>query len=111
MSVMYPICLSYWHTVILTSPSECQLQDLSVCHPTHDVTKLTVCPTVCSSSVMSVLPSANSMVKIPMSIPVQKFPYAINPGKLPSACTSTESSVYHHDSPVIMGRKCGNLPA
>ena len=61
---------SVCHSIILTSPSVCQLQDLSVCQPTCDVINPTVWLTVCSSSVTSVLPSANPMVKTPTSIPV-----------------------------------------
>ena len=49
-------------------------------------------------SVMSVLPSANPMVKMPTSIPVQNFPHEQNPGKLPFVHTSMESSLHHSDS-------------
>ena len=62
--------LSVCHNVIPTSPSVCQFQDSSVCYPTRDVINPTVWQTVCSLSVMSVLPSANPTVKIPMSTPV-----------------------------------------
>ena len=62
---------SVCHNVIPTSPSVCQLQDSSVCKPTHDVIIPPVWLTVCSSSAMSVQPSANPMVKMPMSIPVR----------------------------------------
>ena len=92
---------SVYHTVILTSPSICQLQDSSVCKRIHDVTKSTICPTVCSSPVMSILPSANSTVKIPTSIPVHKFLHALNPGKFPSTHTSMDLSVHHSDSPSV----------
>ena len=92
------VCQSYIpsvsHTVILTSPSVCQLQDSSVSQPT-------VWLTVCSLSIMSVLPSANPTVKIPTSNPVRNFPYEQNPGKLPFIRTSMESSVHHSDSPSI----------
>ena len=86
---------SVCHNVIPTSPSVCQLQDSSVCKPTHDVIIPPVWLTVCSSSVMSVQPSANPMVKMPMSIPVRNFPHDQNPGKIPFICTSTDSSVHH----------------
>ena len=92
---------SVCHTAIPTSLSVCQLQDSSVCQPTHDVTRTTVWLTVCSSSVTSVLPSANFMVKMPMSIPVQKFLLALHLGKLPSIRTSTDLSVHHTGSPSI----------
>ena len=85
--------LSVYHTIILTSLSLCQLQDSSVCQPTCDVIRPPIWPTVCLLSVTSVLPSANSMVKMPMSIPVQKFPHELNPGKLPSICISTDLPV------------------
>ena len=74
---------SVCHNIILTSPSVCQLQDSSVSYPTRDVIRTTVWPTVCWSSVTSVLPSANPIVKLPMSIPVQKFPTYTKPGKNP----------------------------
>ena len=119
---------SVCHTNIPTSPSVHQLQDLSVCQPTCDVTRTTVWLTVCLLSVMSVLPSANSTVKMPTSIPVQKFLHALNLGKLPSVCTTMDSSVHHSDSPSINsspsaanplkipcnygeGEKCSKLPA
>ena len=92
---------SVCHTIIPTSPSVCQLQDSSVCQPTHDVKRTTVWLTVCLLSVTSILPSANSMVKIPMSIPVHKFPHALNLRKLPSIHTSTDSSVHHTGSPSV----------
>ena len=60
-----------------------------------------VCVTVCSSSVTYILPSANFMVKMLMSIPVQEFLHALNPGKLPSIHTSMDSSVHHTGSPSI----------
>ena len=75
------------HTTAKTSPSLSQSRILSVCHNIIQ-TSPSVCPTrdarhtVCSSSVMSVLPSANYMVKIPMSIPVRNFLQEQNPGKL-----------------------------
>ena len=93
--------LSVCHTVILTSPSVRQLQDSSVCQPTHDVIRTPICLTVCLSSVTSILPSANSMVKMHMRIPVGKFPHALTLEKLPSVHTSMESSVHHSDSPSI----------
>ena len=101
------VCQTYnssvCHTVILTSPSVCQLHDLSVCLPTHDVTitRNTVCKAVHPSSVLSVIPSAKFMVKMPMSIPVQKFPITQNPGKLPSTHTSMDSSADPSGSPSI----------
>ena len=73
---------SVCHNVIPTSPSVCQLQELSVCHPTRDVIIPPVWLTVCSSSDMSVLPSANPIVNMPTSIPVQNFPHEQNPGKI-----------------------------
>ena len=72
---------SVCHNVMLTSLSVCQFQDLSDSQPTHDVINPTIWPTVCSLSVMSVLPSANPTVKMPMSIPVQNFLHDQNPGK------------------------------
>ena len=72
---------SVCHNIIPTSPSICQLQDSSVCQPFCDVTRTTIWPTVCLSSVMSVLPSAHPTVKMPTSIPVQNFPHDQNLGK------------------------------
>ena len=110
---------SICHNIILTSLSICQ-QDSSVCQPTCDAIISPVCLTVCSLSVMSVLPSANPKVKMPTSIPVQNYPHDQNLGKLPFVHTSTDSSVHHSDSlsinsspsaanpsksAVIMGRK------
>ena len=110
---------SVCHTVMLTSPSVCQLHDLTVCQPTCDVTRNTVWLTVCPSSVTSILPSANFMVKMPMSLPAQKFPNMNYPGKFLSVYTSLDSSVHHpgnlfvnlspsaanpSKSPVIIGR-------
>ena len=92
---------SVCHTIIPTSLSVCQLHDLSVCHPTHDVTRKTIWLTVCLSSVMSVLPSANSTGKMPTSIPVQKFSDRQYPGEFPSIHTSTDSSVLHSGSPSV----------
>ena len=89
---------SVCHNVIPTSPSICQLQDLSVCYPTHDVIRTTIWPTVCSSSVTSVLPSANPTVKIAMSIPVPKFLHALMLGKIPFIHTPMDSSVHHSHS-------------
>ena len=85
--------------------------------------RLVINPTIwlalCSSSVMSILPSANPTVKMPMSIPVQNFLHDQNPGKIPFICSSTESlSIIqairqstrhcllqtHQKSHVIMGR-------
>ena len=80
-------------TIEQTSPSVCQSRDSSVCYPTRDVRHA-----VCLSSVTSVLPSANTMVNIPMSIPVRNFPYYHDPGKFPFVRTSMESSVHHQDS-------------
>ena len=93
--------LSVCHNVILTSPSICQLQDSSVCNPTRDVIIPTVWQTVCSSSVTSILLSANPTVKMPTSIPVRNFPHEQNSGKVPFFHTSTESSVHHQDSPSV----------
>ena len=90
--------LSVCHNVIPTSPSVCQIQDSSVCQPTRDVIIPPVWPTVCLSSVTSILPSTNPMVKMPMSIPVQKFLHALNPGKFHFVHTSMDSSVHHSDS-------------
>ena len=85
------------HTTSKTSPSPCQLQDSSVCYPTRDTRHA-----VCSSSVTSVLPSANPTVKIPTRIPYSNpFPYYYDPGKFPFVHTSTESSVHHSDSPSV----------
>ena len=73
------VCLSRQssdhHTTSRTSPSVCQSRDSSVCYPTRDVIICTVWLTVCSSSVTSILPSANPTVKMPMSIPVRNFPH------------------------------------
>ena len=61
--------LSISHTVsTMTSPSICQSHDSSVCEPKHDSTWNSIHPSVCSSSVLSVEPSAKFMVKIPASI-------------------------------------------
>ena len=87
---------SVCHNVIQKSPSVCQSRDLSVCYPTGDARHA-----VCSSSVTSVLPLANPMVKMPTSYPVRNFPHEQSPGRFPFACTSTESSVHHPDSPSI----------
>ena len=87
---------SVCHNIIPTSPSVCQSQDSSVCQPICDVTRNTICLTVCSSSVASVLPSANSTVKMPTCIPVQNFLHALSPGKLPFTHTSTDSSIHHN---------------
>ena len=92
---------SVCHNVIPTSPSVCPLQDSSVCYLTCDIIIPPVWLTVCSSSVTSVLPSANPMVKMPTSTPVRNFPHDQNPGKFPFICTSMDSSVHHTDSPSI----------
>ena len=103
------------HTTSNASPSVCQSYIPSVSHtimsttgspsvsPLHDssVSQPPVWLTVCSSSVTSVLPSANHTVKIPTSIPVRNFPHEQNPGILPFVRTSTESSVHHPDSPSV----------
>ena len=89
---------SVCHNAIPTSLSICQLQDLSVCNPTRDVINPTVWQTVCSLSVTSVLPPANPIMKISMSIPVRNFPHYQVPGKIPVVRTSMESSVHHPDS-------------
>ena len=111
--------LSVCHNVTPTSPSLCQLQDSSVCNPTCDVINPTIWLTVCSSSVTSILPSANPMVKMPTSIPVRNFPHDQNLGKSllsihqwnrlsiiqtvhPSTCHCLLQT--HQKSPVIMGR-------
>ena len=83
LSQCQPRMPSVCHNIILTSPSVCQLQDSSVCKPTCDVIIPTIWQTVCSLSVMSILPSANTTVKMPMSIPEQKFPHDQIPGKIP----------------------------
>ena len=93
--------LSVCHSIIPTSPSICQLQDSSVCYPARHIINPAIWQTVCLSSVMSVLPSANPTVKITMSIPVRNFLHDQNPGKIPFVCTSSESSVHHSDSPSI----------
>ena len=98
LSLCQSCILSVCHNVIPMSPSVCQLQDLSVCQPPHDVIIPPIWLIVCLSSAMSILPSANSMVKIPMSIPVQKFPHTQNPGKLPFIRTSMNLSVHHTGS-------------
>ena len=72
-SLCQSLILSVCHNIILTSPSVCQFQDSSVCKPTHDVINPTIWPTVCSSSVTSVLPSANPTVKMP-EYSCMKFP-------------------------------------
>ena len=81
------ICQTYdssvCHTIIPTSLFICHLHDSSVCQPTHDSTLNPVWQPVCASSATSVLPSAKFTVKLPMIIPVQKFPYMPYPGKLP----------------------------
>ena len=92
---------SVCHNIILTSPSICQLQDSSVCYPNCDIINPAIWQTVCSSSVTSVLPSANPMVKMPTSIPVRNFLHDRNSGKTPFIHTSTESSGHHSDSPSI----------
>ena len=92
---------SVCHNIILTSLSICQFHDSSVCKPTRDVINPTIWPTVCSSSVMSILPSANPMVKMPTSFPVRNFLHDQNLGKIPFVHTSTDSSVHHTDSPSI----------
>ena len=89
---------SVCHNIILTSLSICPLQDSSVRQPTRDVVRPPIWLTVCSSSVTSILPSANSMVKIHMSIPERKIPNTLNPGKIPFGCTPTDSSVHHTGS-------------
>ena len=119
-SLCQSLILSVCHNVIPTSLSVYQFQDSSVWKPTCDVINPTVWPTVCMSSVTSILPSANPMVKMPMSIPVQNFLHDQNQGKNPFVCTSTDLSVHHTDSssinlslsaanhpksPVIMGRE------
>ena len=86
------------------------VKDSSVCQPTHDVTKTTICLTVCLSSVTSILPSANFTVKMPMSIPVQKFLHSLFPGKLPSIHTSMDSSVDHSGSPSVNSTPSGANP-
>ena len=50
---------------------------------------------------MFILPSANPMVKMPMSTHVQIFLHDQNPGKFPFVCTSMDSSVHHTDCPSI----------
>ena len=92
---------SVCHNVIPTSLSICQFQDSSVCKPTRDVINPTIWLTVCSSSVTSILPSANPTVKMPMSTPVRNFPHDQNLGKIPFIHTSTELSVHHTDSPSV----------
>ena len=94
------------HTTSKTSPSVCQSCDSSVCNPSHDEILPTIWQTVCLSSVTSVLPSANPMVKIPTSVPVRNFLHYQIPGKIPFVRTSTESSVNHPDSPSINSRHC-----
>ena len=93
--------LSVCQSTILTSPSICQLQDSSVCKPTRDVINPTIWQTVCSSSVTSIVPSANPTVKMPMSIPVRNFLHDQFMGKIPFIHTLTESSVHHSDSPSV----------
>ena len=88
---------SVCHNIIPTSSSVCPSQDSSVCYPARDTRHA-----VCSSSVTSVLPSANPTVKINTGIPYRNpFPYNHFPGKFPFACTLTESSVHHSDSPSV----------
>ena len=105
MATSPSVCQTYipsvCHNIIPTSPSICQFQDSSVCKPTHDVIIPLVWPTVCSSSATSIFPSANPMVKMPTSIPVQNFLHYQIPGKMPFIHTSTDSSVYHSDSPSV----------
>ena len=72
---------SVCHNVILASLSICQFQDSSVCKPTHDVINPTIGLTVCSSSVTSILQSANPKLKMPTSIPVHNFLHEQNLGK------------------------------
>ena len=84
---------SICHTIILTSPSVCQLHDSSVCQPKCDSTQNSIWKAVCPLSVLSILPSAKFMVKMPSSIPVQKFPITKYPGKILSVHTSSDSSV------------------
>ena len=92
---------SVCHNIIPTSLSVSQLQDSSVCYPTRDVIIPPVWLTVCSSSVTSILPSANPTVKMPMSILVQNFPHDQNLGKIPFIHTSMDLSVHHTDSPSV----------
>ena len=102
------VCQSYIssvsHTVMLNSPSVCHLHASSVSQPP-------VWLTVCSSSVTSVLPSANPTVKIPTSIPVRNLTHEQIPGKLPFVCRSTESSVHHPDSPSINSSPSATNPS
>ena len=101
LSLRQSCILSVCHNIIQTSLSVCQSRDSSVCCPDRDIINPAVWQTVCSSSVTSVLTSANPMVKMPTSIPVQNFPHEQNLGKIPFVHTSTESSVHHSDSPSV----------
>ena len=85
--------LSVCYTANMTNLSVCQLHESSVCEQRLDSTWNPVCKAVSPSSVPSTLPSAKFMVKMPTSIPVQKFPYMQYQGKLPSISTSMDSSV------------------
>ena len=102
---------SVCQNVIPTSLSICQFRDSSVCQPTRDVINSTVWLTVCLSSVTSILPSANPMVKMHMSIPVQNFPHDQNMGKIAFVRTSTDSSVYHTDSPSVNSSLSAAIPS
>ena len=103
--------VSVCHNVIPTSPSICQSHDSSVCYPTRDVIIPTIWPTVCLSSVMPILPSANPMVKMPTSIPVQNFLHEQNSGKIPFVRTPMESSVHHSDSPFVNSSPSAAYPS
>ena len=92
---------SVCHTVNMTSPSVCQFHDSSVCQPKHDSTWNSIWKAVCQSPILSLLPSAKFMVKMPTSVPVLKFPNTQYPGKLPSIHTSMDSSVNPSVSPSI----------
>ena len=107
--------VSVCHTVSsMTSPSICQMHELSVRF------HLELCLSVCPLSIPSIQPSAKFTVKVSMSIAVQNFPKIHFLGNsVPSIhhwiCLSIQQAVHqslhHHllktdqNSLVIMGRK------
>ena len=104
------ICQTYntsvSHTTSMTKLSTCQFHDLSVCQPKCNSTWNSVWKAVCLSSVPSVLRSAQSMVKMSMSIPVQQFPNMKYLGRIPSICTPSDWSVNPSGSPSITSSPC-----
>ena len=85
--------VSVCHTVNMTSPSICQPHDLPVYQPKCDSTWNSIHLSVCSSSVLSIQPSAKFTVKTPTIITGQNFPKVQFLGKFLSICTLSDSSV------------------